>query len=58
MKSAKYKITFRNQTEYADTLAEAKKKRTRMRGRYDEICTILKWNKHLGLGEGEYEPHA
>lgn len=32
----KYKITFRNNTEYADTLAEAKKKRTKMRGGYAE----------------------
>lgn len=55
-KQPKYKIVFRNKNEYAATLAEAKKKRTRMRGGHDEICTIWKWNDKLG--EGGYEPHA
>ena len=58
MKTPKYKITFRTETQYADTLPEAKKKRTRMRGGHDETCTIWKWNKSLCWGDGGYEPHA
>lgn len=57
MNKQKYKITFRNKSEYAATLSEAKKTRTRMRGQHDESCTIFIWNKKLGA-DGGYEPHA
>ncbi len=59
--NGKYKITFRNKTEYADTKKEAIKTASIMRGGRDETVEIYKLCENggidsSGLHVGFYEP--
>lgn len=52
----KYKITFRTNTEYEETIKEARKTAKRMQAGNDENYTIWKWDSGIG-DHGEYVPH-